>query len=567
MDLLARHVPLIGTLRDYSAAEFKDDLAAGLTTAIMLIPQAMAYAMLAGLDPIIGLYASILPIAAYAFFGTSRQLAVGPVAMVSLLVASGVGALAAPGTPAYLSYAILLSLMVGVMQLGMGLARLGFLVNFLSHPVVSGFTSAAALIIGLSQLKHVLGVDIERSHHVHEILLEALEHAGDIHPLTVGIAGLSIAALMTMKAWNPKFPRFLVVVAAGTLAVWGLGLDAQGVAIVGSVPAGLPGPVLPTVEFEAVQALFPMALTISLVGFMESISVAKNFARQYKYEVDADQELKGLGIANLVGSVFQAYPVTGGFSRTAVNAQAGARTGVAALITAAVVAITLMFLTPLFYFLPKAILAAIIMTAVFGLIDVAEAKHLWHVSKPDLALMGITFAATLTLGIEQGILVGVLASIAWFMRNVTAPHVAVLGRLPGTSVYRKLERNPEAEPVPGALIVRIDAPLFYANTNFLKATLRDLEEEAGEVRVVILDATGVGYLDASAAGAFDELAEDYAERGLRFYLAGVRGPVRDVFERSGFMDAVGRDAFVHRVEHAVQRHTGEPALEVRHGAA
>lgn len=565
MQSLLRNVPLIGTLKAYDAPTFKGDLTAGLTTAIMLIPQAMAYAMLAGLDPIIGLYASIVPLIAYAVFGTSRQLAVGPVAMVSLLVASSVGAIATGGSAEYLAYAVMLSAMVGVMQLGMGIARLGFLVNFLSHPVVAGFTSAAALIIGLSQLKHMLGVNIPRSHHVHEIVLKAGEHFSEWHWMTVGIGVATVVALTVMKKFTPKVPRFLVVVAASTLAVWGLGLDAEGVKIVGEVPAGLPAPSLPTFDLEAFKALLPMAVTISLVGFMESISVAKSFARQNKYEIDADQELKGLGMANLLGSLFSAYPTTGGFSRTAVNAQAGARTGVAAIITAVAVAVTLLFLTPLFYFLPKAVLAAIIMTAVFGLVDVKEARHLWAVSRPDLAMMAITFLATLSLGIEQGILVGVVASIAWFVKRVSTPHIAVLGRMPNMEIYRNVERNPDARPIPGVLMLRIDAPLFYANVGLLKSTLKELEGDDATLKHVVLDAKGIGDVDASAMGAIEEIIEGYEDRGIQLWIAGMHGPVKDALARAHLVERVGEDHFVFRVHHAIT--AIGPQLQVHGGAA
>ncbi|MCB9777519.1 MAG: solute carrier family 26 protein [Alphaproteobacteria bacterium] len=562
---LSRHLPLLGQLRGYDGTAFKGDVAAGLTTAIMLIPQGMAYAMLAGLDPIIGLYASTLPLVVYALFGTSRQLAVGPVAMVSLLVASGVGAIVGPdGDPlVYAGYAALLALMVGVMQLLMGVVRLGFLVKFLSHPVIAGFTSAAALIIGLSQLKHVLGVNIASSHYVHEIILSAIEKAGEIQPITLGIAVASVVTLTVLKKVAPRFPRFLLVVVGGTLAVWGLGLDSQGVAIVGSVPDGFPGPRLPSLSLDAVTQLLPVAVTISLVGFMESISVAKNFARQNGYEVDADQELKGLGFANIVGSVFQGYPVTGGFSRTAVNAQAGAVTGMASVITGVVVALTLVFLTPLFYFLPKAVLAAIIMTAVFGLIDVKEARHLWHVSRSDLAMMGLTFVATLTLGIEQGILVGVAASLVWFVWSTSKPHVAVLGRLPGSTVYRNVDRYDQAQCTPGVLALRIDAPLFFANTLFLKRTLQELEGQMDHpLRHLVLDAKGIGSVDASGDGVLHEIIDEYRSRGVQVWFAGMRGPVRDVLRRSGLLAKVGEEHLVHRVHEAVDAIAPPPRLEL-----
>lgn len=561
---LERTFPLLAQIRRHDGEAWKGDLLAGLTTAIMLIPQAMAYAMLAGLDPIVGLYASTLPLAVYSLLGTSRQLAVGPVAMVSLLVASGVGGLAGAQDPViYAGLAALLMLMVGVMQWAMGAVRLGFLVKFLSHPVIAGFTSAAALIIGFSQLGHVLGVKIPRSHHVHEILLQAWQKLPDVNPVTLGISVATIVTLVVLKRVAPRFPRFLLVVAGGTLAVWGLGLADQGVAIVGEVPQGLPGFALPTLSLDALAQLFPIALTIALVGFMESISVAKNFARQNSYEVDADQELKALGLANVAGAFFQSYPVTGGFSRTAVNAQAGARSGMAGLVTAAVVALTLLFLTPLFYYLPKGVLAAIIMTAVFGLVDVKEARHLWHLSKPDLGLMGLTFVATLTLGIEQGILVGVVASILWFVWRTSKPHVAVLGRLPGSDVYRNVERYPDAVCTPGVLAVRIDAPLFFANTAFLKTTLSDLEERLDRpMQHLVLDAKAIGSVDAQADAILHELVDDWQSRGVQVWFSGMRGPVRDALGHSGLVAKVGEDHLVERVIEAIER-IGPPGPKLR----
>ena len=535
-EFLSKHLPLIAVLRGkYGKTELRGDLIAGLTTAVMLIPQGMAYAMLAELPPIVGLYASLLPLALYSLFGSSRQLAVGPVAMVSLLVASGVGAIAEAGTAGYVAYALLLALMVGALQLVMGLARLGFLVNFLSHPVISGFTSAAALIIGMSQLKHLLGVDIARSHHVHTIVLEAGRRLGETNLISLGIGVGAIALLIALKRFAPNFPRALVVVVAGTLAVFGLGLDGRGVAIVGEVPAGLPGFELPRLELDAIEALWPTALTIALVGFMESISVAKHFARRNKYEVDANQELVALGLANLAAGVTRGYPVTGGFSRTAVNAQAGARSGLAGLITAGVIGLTLLFLTPLFYYLPKTVLAAIIMVAVFGLIDVAEVRHLWKVNRSDLALLVLTFAATLGLGIEIGILVGVGASLALFVVRSTRPHTAVLGRLPGGEVYRNVDRYPEAETLPGVLILRIDAQFYFGNVTFLKQTLETLiaSAEGQTIHAVVLDASGINNLDSSADAALQEILSDFGDRGISLHIASLKGPVRDAMKRSG----------------------------------
>ena len=550
---LSRLFPLIETLRHHRRADFRGDFVAGLTVAVMLIPQGMAYAMLAGLPPIVGLYASTVPLAIYALVGTSRQLAVGPVAMVSLMVAQAVGPLAEAGTAAYVGYALLLAGLVGGIQLVMGVARLGFLVNFLSHPVVSGFTSAAALIIGLSQLKHLLGVDIARSHHVHAILLEAARRLGDLHGMTVLIGAGSVALLLGLKRWSPRFPAALAVVGLGTVAVAFLGLDQRGVAIVGDVPAGLPGFVLPSFNLEALRQLAPVAAAISLVGFMESISVAKAFARKNGYEIDANRELVGLGLANLFGGVLQAYPVTGGFSRTAVNGQAGARSGLASLLTAAIIALTLMFLTPLFHFLPKAVLAAIIMVAVFGLVDIGEVRHLYRVKRGDLALLVITFVSTLVLGIEMGILAGVGASLFAVILRTTRPHTAILGRVPGTHVYRNVKRHPEAETFEGVVVTRIDAQFYFANVTFLRETLKRLVDEGGSsIHAIVVNAATINQLDSSADAALHELVTELRGRGVELYFANVRGPVQDVMERSGFIERVGASHFQLSVTRAVR---------------
>jgi SulP family sulfate permease len=532
MEHVRRWVPSLSWLPKYKAGNLRGDLSAGLTTAIMLIPQGMAYAMLAGLPPIVGLYASVVPLAVYALLGTSRELAVGPVAMVSLLVASGVGALAPQGTPEYVALAVLLALLVGVIQIVMGVARLGFLTNFLSHPVLSG------------------------------ILWAAVQKIGEVNPATLALGLGSVAVLLGIKKWRPMFPGALVVVLLGTLLSWGLGLKAQGVSIVGEVPAGFPTPSLPGLDWGAMKALLPTALTISLVGFMESISVGKSFARKGRYELDPNQELVALGGANLAGSFFGIYPVTGGISRTAVNAQAGAKTPLASLLTAALVALSLVFFTPLFYHLPKAVLAAIIMTAVFGMIDVKEVKHLWHVKRSDLALLGITFVATLSLGIEEGILAGVGASLLWFVVRTTRPHTAELGRLPESTSYRNVARFPEACTWPGLLILRVDAQFYFGNVSFLKETLAAREAAASSpLKAVVIDASSINQLDSSADAALHEIYDDYQRRGIKLSFAHVKGPVRDVMQRSGLYQALGEGRFFFQVHEAVQSALQEMAVE------
>lgn len=551
---IQQHVPLIGSLRGYDKALFRSDLTAGLTVGVMLIPQAMAYAMLAGLPPIVGLYASTLPVLAYAVFGTSRQLAVGPVAIVSLMVAAAVGPLAGGNAETYLTYAVMLAALVGAIQLGMGIGRLGFLVNFLSHPVVSGFTSAAALIIGFSQLKHLLGVDIERSHHIHAIILQAGRQLGQIQAPTLAIGLGAIAMLVALKRWAPRVPGALAVVVLATVAVALLGLHERGVAIVADVPKGLPSLAIPAMDVDVAKKLLPTAVAISLVGFLQSIAVAKAFARKHRYEIDANKELIGLGLANLAGATLQGYPVTGGFSRTAVSSDAGTKTGVSSLFTAGVIVLTLLFLTPLFYYLPKAALAAIIMVAVFSLVDLREVKHLYKVKRGDLALLILTFVATLSLGIEPGIVVGVIGSLLAVIYRTTRPHVAVLGRIPPTHVYRNIKHFDEAETYDGVLAVRIDASFYFANVAFLKETLtRLLAEQPPPTKAVVIEAASVNQLDSSADAALHELVKHMREDGVEIYFANVRGPVREVMTRSGLDALVGEEHFTLSMTRAVSK--------------
>jgi sulfate permease, SulP family len=555
-------VPILDWLPRYDRADLPADLSAGLTTAVMLIPQAMAYALLAGLPPIHGLYAATVPLLAYAVFGSSRQLAVGPVAMDSLLVAVGVGAIAAVGTEAYIAYAILLAAMVGIIQIALGLARAGFLVNFLSRPVISGFTSAAALIIGLSQLEHLLGISPDRNLAVHELVIAVATLLPETSLATLGLGLGSIAVLVVLARIRPRAPRALVVVALGTVLVWALDLDQRGVAIVGEVPAGLPRPALPVFDLAVMRELGPSAVAIAFVAFMEAISVAKAVAAKTKPDasgrkpkIDPNRELIGLGAANLFGSLVRGYPVAGGFSRTAVNAQAGARTGLAGIVTAMVVIATLLVLTPLFHHLPKAVLAAIIMTAVFGLIDVEMVRRLWKVERSELVMLALTFVATLTLGIVEGILAGVIASMLWFVVRQTRPHMAVLGRLPGSHVYRNLARFPDAVASSGVLAVRFDAQFYFGNVDFLERTLEDLIEAAGErgelIHAIVIDASAINRLDSSADAALHELEASLRARGIGLYFAAVKGPVRDMMRRTGLHERVGERGFWLEVHDAV----------------
>lgn len=553
---LATYAPILDWARRYRRADLVGDLMAGVIVAIMLVPQGMAYALLAGLPPQVGLYASIVPLLLYGIFGTSRTLAVGPVAIASIMVATGIAPLAEAGTAVYLQLALTLALMIGVIQTTMGLLRIGFLVNFLSHPVLVGFTSAAAIIIGFSQVKHILGISVPRGE-----LFAMVQHTaaglGDTNPVTLALGLGGIALLFYFKKGLADHLRRLgvaegwvvagtksaplVLVLLTTLAVWGLGLhQTAGVGIVGEVPAGLPPLTLPTIDLGVWQSLLPTALAISFVGYMESISVAKSLASKRRQKVGANQELIGLGLANLGAAFTGGYPVTGGFSRSVVNFAAGANTGLASIITAVLIAFTVIFLTPLFYFLPNAALGAIIIVAVTGLIDIKTIKHIWCYNKADAASLVVTFVAVLVLGIELGILVGVAVAMALFIWRTSRPHVAVVGRLGDSEIYRNVRRHP-VQTFANVIAMRPDESLYFANTKFLEDTALRLIADRPEVDHLVLIGTAVNFIDASALETLESLHHELHDAGVALHLAAIKGPVMDRLNAIGFVDAIGLD--------------------------
>ena len=542
--MLKRYFPILDWLPQYQKQWLSGDLSAGITVGIMLIPQGMAYAMIAGLPPVFGLYAALVPQIIYALMGTSRQLAVGPVAMDSLLVASGLGALALSGIEEYIAMALFLALFMGGIQLLFGLLKMGFLVNFLSKPVISGFTSAAAIIIGLSQLKHLLGTNITGSSQIHVLLSNVFKTLGDTNLITLGIGLGAIVLIKILKRMNPKIPGALVAVVLGVLLVYFLGLSASGVRIVGDVPNGLPALTLPALDTGRIPELFPIALTLALIAFMEAISVAKAVEeKRGENHVNANQELVALGASNIIGSLFQSYPTTGGFSRTAVNDQAGANTGLASLISSAVVGLTLLFLTPAFYYLPNAVLASIIMVAVFGLIDLKYPAALWKNRKDEFALLLITFALTLGLGIKEGILLGVLLSLLLLVYRISKPHIAILGRIRNTDHFRNLDRfATDAENPEDFLILRFDGQLFFGNKDFFREQLqKQIAKKGAALKYVILNAEAVSYVDSTAVFMLRALVADLKKENIRLAVAGAIGPTRDILHSSGLIEDIGRD--------------------------
>lgn len=551
---MRRFFPFLGWVSNYKKDFLTKDLVAGLTVGIILIPQGMAYAMIAGLPPVYGLYASVFPVLGYMFLGTSRQLAIGPVAMDSLLVAAGLGTLAISGIENYIAMAIFLAFLVGAIQLLLGLFRMGFMVNFLSTPVISGFTSGAALIIIFSQLKHLLGVNIDQSSKFHQLFINAINKFADtnIYDFVLGIAGIFIIILL--KKWNRKIPSILVVVILGILTVFFLDLQQYGVKLVGEIPKGLPDFQVPDINFQNVMDLWPIALTLALVGYLETISIGKSIEEKSKEDrIDANQELVALGTSNIIGSFFHAYPVTASFSRSAISNDTGGKTNGFALFSVIMVVVTLLFLTPLFYFLPNAVLASIIMVSVFGLIDVEYPKILWKFRKDEFVVLMLTFLITLFIGIKEGVLIGVLLSLLLMVYRTSKPHFAVLGKIRGSDYYRNVERyGNEIENRDDLLIVRFDSQLYFGNKNYFKTQLMNKVNAKGDkLKGVILNAEAINYIDSTAANMLISVINELHGRKLEFFIAGAIGPTRDIIFSSGIIDALKKECLFVRTKEAV----------------
>ena len=534
-------IPILNWLPDYKSEYLKDDFIAGVTVAVLLIPQGMAYALIAGLPPIYGLYAALTPQIIYAFLGTSRQLAVGPVAMDSLLVAAGLGALSIVDSNQYIQMAILLALTIGAIQFLLGLLKMGFIVNFLSKPVISGFTSAAAIIICINQLKHILGISISQSNKIH-IFTSALmqsETPINLHSLIIGI--VSIILLILIKGWSSKIPSALVVVVIGICWVTFTHQIQPSVAIVGNIPDGLPNFSFPPLKWKIIKELIPISLTIALVAFMEAISISKSIQEKHKtYEINPNQELLALGASNMIGSFFQSYPTTGGFSRTAVNNEAGAKTGVAALISALIVAIILTFFTDWFYYLPKSVLGAIIIVAVIKLINYKYAIRLYKIRKDEFLVLLITFIATLFIGITEGILFGIIFSFLLLIYRTSKPHYAFLGRIGSTNYFKNIKRFPDEVVLRDDLIIlRFDAQLFFGNIHFFKKLVFDsLNKNPKKVKGFIINARSMNYIDSTAIEQLIDIIEKIQEKGIRVMLVGATGPTRDSVIKSKLINVV-----------------------------
>jgi SulP family sulfate permease len=531
-------------LDGYDRSDARGDAVAGLTVGAILVPQGMAYAVIAGMPPIYGLYAGLLPLLAYPLLGTSRQLAVGPIAIDMLIVAAGVGALAAPGSARYVTLTIALAAGVGFMQIGMSALRLGFIADLLARPVISGFTSAAALIIGFSQLGNLLGVDLPRSEFVHVLVREAVQRAGEVHGPSLALGLGCLALIAALRRWKPSAPDALVVTVLGTLLTWALELEAWGVAVIGSIPTGLPAPAWPLVSPGDLRDLLPTVLTLALVQFMSVASLGRVFAARHGYAVRPNRELLAVGAANALGSVFRALPVSGSFSRSAVNDRAGARSPLANVAAALVVVLTLLVLTPLFYYLPYPALAAIIIMAAVGLVDVSELRALYYAKRRDGLLAVFTALTTLVVGIQEGLLLGVAASVLLVLYQVSRPNMVELGHLPGTHSFRDRKRRPGVKLVNDLLLLRVDASFSFANAEAFKDfILEKSRSEDRSFRAVLIDGSSINDLDTTGVAALETVLESLNDQDIELHLAGLIGPVRETVDRSGLRRRVGEDYF------------------------
>lgn len=555
---LSRWFPLFDWLRAYRRQTLVNDLLAGVIVTVMLIPQSLAYALLAGLPPEMGLYASILPLIGYALLGTSRVLAVGPVAVVSLLTAATVGEIAASGSVGYVNAAILLALLSGGLLLLMGLLRLGFLANFLSHPVISGFITASGILIAASQLKHLLGVETH-GHTLPAIAGSLSQSLEQINGLTVIIGMLVTGFLFWVRSHlgallqrcgfsnglvnvlTKAGPVAAVVISTAVVALFSW--QNAGVSIVGEIPRGLPPVTLPAWDLPLVRQLLPAAILISLIGFVESVSVAQTLAAKRRQRIDANQELLGLGAANLAAALSGGYSVTGGFARSVVNFDAGAETPLAGVFTAVGIAATAALFTPLFYYLPKATLAATIVVAVLSLVDLKAIVRVFHYSKSDFAAMAATILVVLLVGVEVGVITGVILSILLFLWRTSRPHTAVVGQLPGTEHFRNVRWH-RVITSSRVLSVRIDESLYFANARFLEDQLYDYVAAEPEVEHVVLMCPAINQIDASALESLEMITERLAAAGVTLHLSEVKGPVMNQLRRSDFFDKLSGHVFL-----------------------
>ena len=539
-------------LPDYDTQKFGGDLTAGLTTGVMFIPQGMAYAVIAGVPPIYGLYAGVIPLLIYPLLGTSKNLSIGPVAIDMLIVAAGVSLLAEPNTDRYITLTILLTMMAGGMQLLMGSMRLGSVLNIFSRPVIAGFTLAAPLIIAFSQVNNLFGVDLSQTQYIFVLIEELTWEFDQIHWPTFSWGIIAIVMMAIVRYVKPIFPISVVILGVSILLSWIVGAGQLGIQLVGEIPTGLPALSMPAINFNNMRELLPTALTLALVQFMSVASLGQTFAKRHNYIIDANHELVAIGASNFLGSLFKSIPVSGSFSRSAASEQANVQTPLANIITSVVIIATLLFLTPIFYFLPMPILAAIIIVSALNLIDIGEFKFLYKTKRSEGFIAIFTAACTLLIGIQEGILLGVVASMIHMLYKYSRPNVAELGIIPGTRLFKNLERNPEAKPINGLMILRVDASFSFVNADFFRDYIIEKSRERNKsTRYVIIDGSTINTLDTTAVEQIKTMVGTLKNWDIELYITGLKGPIRDVVEKSGLREFVGENHFFRDPHEAV----------------
>ena len=539
--------------QSYNQNLLKRDFISGMTLFVMLVPQGMAYAMLAGLPPVMGLYASTLPLLIYAIFSSSRHLSVGPTAITSLLVFSGVSAFEKTGTSEYINLVILLALMVGMFQLLLAVFKMGFIVKYISPSVLGGYTSAAAIMIGLSQLKHVLGIKIGTYFQIHLILLDVVKGIPKIHWFTLFIGGCSIVFLVFLKKINGKIPAALFLIILSILCVNAFGLHEKGVQIVRNVPSGFPTPLLPTITLEAVRPLILPAIIIALLGFMESLSIGKAIAEKEKYKLNPNRELFALGLANLSGSFFQIFPINGSFSRSAVNHQSGGATQMVSIFTGLLIIVTLQFFTSYFYYLPNAVLAAVIIVAVYKLVDFKQLRKLFAIKAVDGWSWLVTFVATLVIGIQWGIVIGVVFNFFLLLSRISKPNIIEIGYIEEEKLFRDVKRFPHAKTREDLIIVRIDSSIHFSNTSYLEEKLKGFIAIKPKAELFIIDFSGVNDMDASSFHSLEEMIEQLKqENGISVYFVGMKGTIRDTADKAGWTKKLEKEIRYFSIEQLLE---------------
>ncbi|MBJ7536607.1 SulP family inorganic anion transporter [Marinomonas transparens] len=555
---LNKFLPALIWLKSYNRTDIQNDALASIVFTIMVIPQSLAYAMLAGLPAITGLYASILPSILYSLFGTSRSLAVGPVALTSVMTASAVMPFAVSGTEQYATVAILLAFLSGVFLLVLSLLQLGFLTNLLSHPVISGFISASALLIVIGQLKHLLGTQSTGDTFV-PIVTSLYAHLNAINLPTLILSIAAITSLLLMRRYFSPFLKLIgcsekgaqlfgksgpiIVLVLTTITVAGFSLDQLGVNIIGAIPSEIPSLKLESVNMAMLRELLPSAFLISIVGFVGSVSVAQSFAAKRRQDIDPNQELVGLGLANIGSALSGAFPVTGGFSRTVLNTDSGAQSPMTGIISALFILLILLFLTPLFFYLPIAILAAIISISMMQLVNIEDFRHLWRFSKKEAILLLITFSVVMIEGMQTGLIVGVILSLLFFLWHTSHPHIAIVGRVPGTEHFRNVQRF-TVETHPSILTVRIDENLFFANARVLEERLQNLVSQNKDIKHLVLMCTAVNMIDASALQSLEKITDRLEDSGVKLHLSEVKGPVIDKLKDSDLIKNLSGKVFL-----------------------